>query len=63
MHLVGGAACVSALTPALPSLLSRAALTPAEEAVELTESEAQIKKKLRSAFCEEVMEKMLNKRR
>ena len=37
----------------LPSLLKREALAPEEEYIQLTEQDSQLKKKLKSAFCEE----------
>ncbi|XP_042210627.1 tyrosine--tRNA ligase, cytoplasmic-like isoform X2 [Homarus americanus] len=51
--LVGGVPCIHLSGAELPTLLNRAALTPEEEFIDLIEQEAQLKKKLKSAFCEE----------
>ncbi|KAK4328288.1 hypothetical protein Pmani_001313 [Petrolisthes manimaculis] len=37
----------------LPSLLNRSPLTPEEEFIDLTQQDSQIKKKIKTAFCEE----------
>lgn len=53
LPLVEGKPCVPLMGAEIPSLLNRAALTSEEEYIELTEQESQIKKKIKSAFCEE----------
>ncbi|KAK4326267.1 hypothetical protein Pmani_003199 [Petrolisthes manimaculis] len=46
-------ACVCIAGVELPSLLNRAPLNPEEESIDLTEQDSQIKKKIKTAFCEE----------
>lgn len=53
LPLVGGVPCVHLAGAEIPSLLNRAPLTPEEDLIDLTEQESQIKKKIKSAFCEE----------
>ncbi|XP_063873046.1 tyrosine--tRNA ligase, cytoplasmic-like isoform X2 [Scylla paramamosain] len=53
LPLVGGEPCTPLISDEMPSLLNRAALTPDEEYIGLTEQESQLKKKIKSAFCEE----------
>ncbi|XP_047496732.1 tyrosine--tRNA ligase, cytoplasmic-like isoform X1 [Penaeus chinensis] len=53
LPVVGGSPRTHLLGEEMPSLLNRAALTPEEEYIELIEQESQIKKKIKSAFCEE----------
>ena len=53
LPLVGGQTRVHLAGLEMPSLLNRAALTPEEEFIELIEQDAQIKKKIKAAFCEE----------
>lgn len=53
LPLVEGKPCVPLIGAEMSSLLNRAALTPEEEYIELTEQDSQIKKKIKSAFCEE----------
>jgi len=53
LPLVGAQPRVHLFGQEMPSLLSRAALTPEEEYIELIEQESQLKKKIKSAFCEE----------
>ncbi|KAG7168737.1 Tyrosine--tRNA ligase, cytoplasmic-like 2, partial [Homarus americanus] len=50
--LVGGVPCIHLSGAELPTLLNRAAFHE-EEFIDLIEQEAQLKKKLKSAFCEE----------
>lgn len=53
LPLVEGKPCTPLMGAEPPSLLNRAALTPEEEYIELIEQDSQIKKKIKSAFCEE----------
>lgn len=53
LPLVGGQPRVHLAGAEMPSLLNRAALNPEEEFIELIEQDAQIKKKIKAAFCEE----------
>lgn len=53
LPLVEGKPCTPLMGAELPSLLNRPALTPEEEYIELIEQDSQIKKKVKSAFCEE----------
>ncbi|XP_069943421.1 tyrosine--tRNA ligase, cytoplasmic isoform X1 [Cherax quadricarinatus] len=53
LPLVSGIPCIHLAGAELPSLLNRAALTPEEEYIDLIEQESQMKKKIKSAFCEE----------
>ncbi|XP_045610627.1 tyrosine--tRNA ligase, cytoplasmic isoform X2 [Procambarus clarkii] len=53
LPLVGGEPCIHLAGLELPSLLNRAALSPEEEYIDLIEQESQMKKKIKSAFCEE----------
>lgn len=53
LPLVDGEPCTPLISAEMPSLLNRAALTPDEEYIGLTEQEPQLKKKIKSAFCEE----------
>ncbi|KAK4320519.1 hypothetical protein Pmani_008622 [Petrolisthes manimaculis] len=46
-------ACVSIAGAELPSLLNRSPLTPEQEFIDLTQQDSQIKKKIKTAFCEE----------
>lgn len=53
LPLVDGVPCIHLAGAEMPSLLNRAPLTPEEDFIDLTEQESQIKKKIKSAFCEE----------
>ena len=53
LPLVEGKPCTPLMGAELPSLLNRPALTPEEEYIAFTEQDSQMKKKIKSAFCEE----------
>ncbi|KAK7066398.1 hypothetical protein SK128_013825 [Halocaridina rubra] len=53
LPLVGGQPRIHLAGAEMTSLLNRAALTPEEEFIDLIEQDSQIKKKIKSAFCEE----------
>lgn len=53
LPLVEGKPCIPLMSAEMPSLLNRTALTPEEEYIGLVEQDSQIKKKIKSAFCEE----------
>lgn len=53
ISIVGSGSKVHIYGHTMPSLLCRAPLTPEEEYIELLEQDAQLKKKIKSTFCEE----------